>query len=294
MRGRGALRRDSKLRGTKRRQQNKMSIDLLPDELLAACFAALSARSLTRAARACTRWRGIAGRNELWRALCSSRWPSTTRLKVLCHRTFYMQRARRQRPWRISDYTLLLDGELNGGAFSLSLPLASATADGGILTWACTQLAWQTGTVPVFVLESVALWCERTQQLAQLDCTDVGGTAAINEEDERDDEVWEGWRDGTIKPYHLLYADFGIDDFVNEPPVGLHMPPAVRNFAWRLRYMNGTMIFALVSCAFDDNEGPPHELTWPDAQENELQPFISPVSEAVLLQGVSLMCRRCS
>ena len=90
-----------------------MSIDLLPDELLAACFAALSARSLTRAARACTRWRGIAGRNELWRALCSSRGPSTTRLKVLCHRTFYMQRARRQRPWRISDYTLLLDGELH-------------------------------------------------------------------------------------------------------------------------------------------------------------------------------------
>ena len=84
-----------------------------------------------------------------------------------------------------------------------------------------------------------------------------------------------------------------IDDFVNEPPVGLHMPPAVRKFAWRLRYMNGTMIFALVSCAFDDNEGPPYELTWPDAQENELQPFISPVSEAVLLQGVSLMCRRC-
>ena len=261
-----------------------MPIDALPDELLAACCAALSVSTSVRAMGFSTRWRQVV--NSVWRARCTRRWPSTAHVGVLNYVKFYVQRQRKLPPFAKKDYMLLLDGTLNGSNFSVSLPLVEAAADGGVLTWACAALTWQTGTVPVFVLKSIALWRESTQQLAQLDGAGVGGTAGIKEE-ERDEEVWEEWRDGTIKPYNLFYADFGIDDFVNETPVAWHHP-AVRKFAWRLRYMNGSVVFALVDCIFGDDE--PWQLEGVDVDEAQLAPFIEPVSEEVFLQGLSLAC----
>lgn len=252
-----------------------MPVDVLPDELLQACFATLSVRALARAGRTCVRWRVVASRDELWRALCIARWPSTTSLNVVNHRTFYRQRVYRQRPWRLSDYTLILDGTLNGGAFSLALPLSSATAEGTVLTWACAQLAWHPGTVPHIHLEDVALWREKTQQLVQLhDGSTAFGTASMVE---YEDEEVASLRDGSIKPYHLMWSEYESSED--------------HCYAWRLRYTNGELVFSQVGCNFGLGDIGHTDLSESRPQdEDELRRFFSPVrDEEALLQYVSHM-----
>jgi len=251
-----------------------MAIDALPDELLAACFAALSAHSLTRAARVCTRWRDVASRDELWRALAIARWPSTTSLNIVNHRKFYKQRAQRQRPWQRSDYTLILDGTLNGGAFSLALPFSSATAEGSLLTWACAELVWQDGTLPHIDLKDLTLWREKSQQLVQLHYGSTAfGTASLSF---YEDENVESLRDGSIKPYHLVWSD--------------HESREDECFAWRLRYTNGELMFSLVGCNFGLGDLP-GEIGLSDSRaqdEDELRHFFAPVrDEEAFLHYVS-------
>ena len=262
-----------------------MPIDTLPDELLAACFAAMSARSLARAALVCVRWRGLASRDEIWRPLCLARWPSTARLNVANYKKFFMQRkklTKKLQPQKM-DYTLLLDGTLNGSKFSVSLPLAAAAADGGELTWACAQLAWQPGTVPDIDVKDAVLWRESTQQLAKLDGQRLGGTADIKEQ-QRGEEDWEGWRDGSIKPFHVWSADFDIDEFVNGPP-----EDNLARFGWRVRYMNSSVVFSLVGCLFRERDTPwVWELNHPNIHEDELEEIIEEKNLLVLLRGLTL------
>ena len=61
----------------------------------------------------------------------------------------------------------------------------------------------------------------------------------------------------------------------------------VKRFAWRLRYLNGSVSFSLVSCEFED-DNVPDAIVEPDVAEMNVKEFLRDQSAAVLLKAVSL------